>query len=90
MNEAYMECLKALPFGEGYSDTLSDNPVLQRIKNLQEEVKRLNNENALLIESADSLMNTRIELEKEDQRLNNKCNAMREQLKGKDNDRENS
>ncbi|QDP48886.1 MAG: hypothetical protein Unbinned7794contig1000_30 [Prokaryotic dsDNA virus sp.] len=59
-------------------------------RTLEAEVKRLTDENALLIESADSLMNTRIELEKEVQRLTNKCNAMQEQLKGKDNDRENS
>lgn len=36
------------------------------------EIKRLTDENELLIESADSLMNMWIELEKEVQRLNNK------------------
>jgi len=81
MSEAYIECLRALPEArDGYSDTLSDNPVLRGIKKLQAEVKRLTDENALLIESADSLMNTRIELEKEVQRLKNKCDARREQL----------
>ena len=57
MSEAYMECLKALPFGEGYSDTLSDNPVLQSIKNLQEEVKRLNDENDALEEQLTTIRN---------------------------------
>lgn len=41
------------------------------------EVRRLTDENALLIESADSLMNTRIELEKEVQRLTDENNALR-------------
>ena len=44
------------------------------------DVRRLTDENALLIESADSLMNTRIELEKEVKRLTSENKAMRENL----------